>query len=156
MKIVLIGEAPVQGARRPEEWLHPRFCSSGRRLLLYSGWTLAELEACVERRNLYPHPVKAGEWRANQARAFAEIEARTILANAPVVLLGQRVAEAFGILHGDLFRWTRTDLLAQGNAGFVTAAVVPHPSGLNRWWNDLGNQVAARRFLRELMDGRRP
>jgi len=28
---------------------------------------------------------------------------------------------------------------------------MPHPSGLNRWWNELGNLDKARGFARELV-----
>jgi hypothetical protein len=32
----------------------------------------------------------------------------------------------------------------------------PHPSGLNRWWNDPVNEEAARMMLRRLANGELP
>lgn len=40
----------------------------------------------------------------------------------------------------------------------MNMAVIPHPSGVNRWWNDASNVEAARQFLtewRENIDGQR-
>jgi hypothetical protein len=42
-----------------------------------------------------------------------------------VVLLGRRVGDAFGLRSQLLFQWTP---LGDGRA-----AIMPHPSGLNRW-----------------------
>lgn len=57
-----------------------------------------------------------------------------------VVLCGKRVAGAAGLRMGFLGR-----LGAQGR----TLLLVPHPSGVCRWWNDPGCREAARRFLLE-------
>lgn len=42
--------------------------------------------------------------------------------------------------------------LGAGCATFkaVTVFVIPHPSGVNRWWNDAANEQKARRFMEEL------
>jgi hypothetical protein len=56
-----------------------------------------------------------------------------------VLLAGHRVAAAFGVREGYL-----REFVLQG----VPAAVVPHPSGVNRWWNDPANVARASAFLR--------
>lgn len=66
-------------------------------------------------------------------------------ADVEFVLLGTRVASAFHLrrrqysfLRGNTFYWL-------GSRRWVT--VVPHPSGVNRWWNDPANREAAARFM---------
>ncbi len=59
-----------------------------------------------------------------------------------LVLLGLRVATAFQMHLVPYFeRRTYRDRLVY---------VVPHPSGVNRWWNDPDNRRQACRFLEEL------
>ena len=58
------------------------------------------------------------------------------------MLLGRAVAAAFGV---------RADYLqARAHDVFEEVVVVPHPSGLNRWWNDPNNERMARRKLKAL------
>ena len=55
----------------------------------------------------------------------------------PFILLGKRVAAAFGVpTNQPWFVW-RADV-----------AVCPHPSGLSRWWNDPENVESCREFWR--------
>jgi hypothetical protein len=66
-----------------------------------------------------------------------------------LVIAGRRACWAYGA------RW---EPLAVGRtslpAGEVTACVIPHPSGLCRWWNDAENLAAARElFPRLTADG---
>lgn len=65
-----------------------------------------------------------------------------------VVLLGANVSRAFGVS----FRKLSEVVLSWHPVGEgLAAAVVPHPSGLNRWWNDPDNRVRARLFLRPVL-----
>jgi len=57
-----------------------------------------------------------------------------------IVLLGRRVEAAFGFGEGPWFTW-------RGNV-----AVSPHPSLINRWWNEQANRIAAARFWGGLVD----
>lgn len=61
-----------------------------------------------------------------------------------MILLGRRVASAVipGGAGFPFFRWTERD--------GARVAVIPHTSGIVRWWNDPENVEAARRFLSEL------
>jgi len=65
---------------------------------------------------------------------------------ALVLLVGKNVASAFGIRDADYF--DRRFLWSSGNdARVIEARIVPHPSGINRWWNDDKNRrTASRRF----------
>ena len=56
-----------------------------------------------------------------------------------VLFLGRKVAEAFG------FDFRRLGYLWWD--GETECAVVPHPSGVNRWWNDWHNRTEASAFL---------
>lgn len=56
-----------------------------------------------------------------------------------IILAGVNVARAFGV--------EPTFLTWQTLRG-VPAAVIPHPSGRNRWWNDQAKTERVREFLR--------
>lgn len=64
-----------------------------------------------------------------------------------VFLVGHRVAAAAG-LSTDYFRWMKI--------GSVPAAVIPHPSGVNRWWNDVENRLEFRSFVGRAFAERAP
>lgn len=62
-----------------------------------------------------------------------------------MLLAGKRVASAFGLDEEYL-----ADPVAFPIGGRPVAVhVVPHPSGVNRWWNEPANRERARAFLAE-------
>lgn len=129
--ILIIGEAPS---------LHgdpavPLEGSVGKRLAEYAGLTWSDYLALTERRNIFQEPV---EWSRVEAKGRAEVMFPQLLGRH-VILLGQRVADAFAF-HWPLLNWV--------SVGGVTVAIVPHPSGKNLWWNEPENRSQARRFLR--------
>lgn len=69
--------------------------------------------------------------------------AMMLLAVAPhnvVILCGRRVASAFGLAApGEWLTWRRH--------GRMHLGLLPHPSGVVRWWNEPENREAARRFM---------
>lgn len=91
-------------------------------------------------------PGSAGRGARFPRRAAEDGRGRVLAAcqGVPVVLFaGRRVARVFGLARAPYFRFVR---LADGGR----RAVVPHPSGVNRWWNDPANVRRARRFLGRL------
>lgn len=77
-----------------------------------------------------------GEWDAGRAREVATAILPDLLNADHVLLLGRRVARAFGIVDWKPFRWHRWDgqwwWRHTQPQRFVT---LPHPSGLCRIWN---------------------
>lgn len=59
-----------------------------------------------------------------------------------VLLAGKRVAGAMG---------ARAGYLEWFDMGGARAAVLPHPSGVNRWWNSAENRARATEFVRECL-----
>lgn len=122
---------------------------SGRRLLKLSGLSEEAFAVQARRVNLTDRwPGKNGKGdrfpRAIRAEVLAEI-AET----CEVVFVGRAVADR--LLGGsvsramEFCRW-----YADVEAGKLYA-VMPHPSGVNLWWNDPRNVRRARRFLREAL-----
>ena len=60
-----------------------------------------------------------------------------------VVLLGMKVAAAFGLHELPLLQWG--DVVAHGSR--FKAARCPHPNPINSWWADYGNHKRACAFL---------
>lgn len=60
------------------------------------------------------------------------------------VIVGNKTAQAFGLYNVPYFRWVKLGPVR------LNVAVVPHPSGIVRWWNRLANVRKARKFLRSL------
>lgn len=61
-----------------------------------------------------------------------------------VVLAGQRVAAAFRVRGVALGAWVEVEIAG----ALFEATVLPHPSGVNRWWNEQAHRRAGARFLR--------
>ena len=143
-RVVIIGRAPS----RTSDHRQPLSGPSGERLAFLCDLTMAEFAARFERRNLLDAwQGKAGKGdafvRAPEARALAE-GLRAGLATRRVVLLGSDVARAFGF-PGEPFLFG-----AHWGGSF---AFCPHPSGVNRWWNDPENFERARLFWHTLARG---
>lgn len=133
MRTVIVGEAPIASTVGLEA-LGPEG-ASGRHLASLLG---VERASSVARTvNLFDHVVET--WCAPAARDRAE----HLLAHFTArrwILCGRRVAAAFGVDAADWMTWQplATDRLV---------AVLPHPSGLNHWWNEEANVVLASDFL---------
>lgn len=148
---LIVGEAPSMRTSRP-------FAGrSGERLADLAGVPLEQLRSRFRLVNLlayWPGPSASGK-----GSAFPLAEARSRAGETPLppgsLLCGRRVAQAFGLGRAPFLEWVEGD--ARGGrtngAGRPTArvAVIPHPSGVCRWWNDPENVDAARRFLREAL-----
>lgn len=89
--------------------------TAGRRLFECSGFSLEEYEAAFERVNLLPRDKTWDQKKAARAAARLRIEP-----GRKVILLGQAVARAF----------------REAGKDYHGMAVIPHPSGLNRKYND--------------------
>lgn len=101
--------------------------------------------------------------RAGDEESIARIRERSaslieMLRGRQVVAIGRVVGRALtGTACEGWMRWAVLDpsgLSSRTDLGVV--AVLPHPSGLNRWWNDARNRASARAFLREVALGLGP
>ena len=137
VKPLIVGEAPSMRTSRP-------FAGrSGERLAELAGTSLESIRDRFRLVNLlghWPGPDASGKGSAfpmEQARPAAA----TLRLPGGSLLCGRRVAAAFGLANAPYFAWRDVD----GRR----VAVIPHPSGVSRWWNDPANVDAARSFLRE-------
>lgn len=136
---IVIGENPGPNTH-PDLPLFPDPpTSSAGRLLAMSGLKAGEYLGGLYRRNLVDHH----EWSWSEARETAR-ELLTALFDQPknlrVVLCGLKVAKAFDA-PGDFWDPFRLDTRQ-------TAVVIPHPSGMNRLYNDRVNRNLTGRWMR--------
>lgn len=138
-RLVIVGENPhrTSVAHRPALSLTG---SSGRNLCAWAGWPWLTYLRRTERTNLFLDPQPT--WDAEEARRRAEA---MWFGDRRVLLLGTRVARAFDADTWPIFEWR--PLLGWG----AEAARIPHPSGLNRAWNDVDVRTQAREFLGGLL-----
>jgi len=144
-RLILIGEAPGPGKKGPT--LQGR---AGKRLAGFVGITLDDLVRQADLLNLldeYPGPT----FPKARGRSAAAMLSPT-LADQRVIALGQNVAHCLGLIperdRFPILLWTPLDLWGGKNLR-CRAAVVPHPSGLNRWYNVSANRDLVREFLCE-------
>jgi uracil-DNA glycosylase len=150
-KPIIVGQAPARG--RDEA---PAFTSaSGARLakLAGVGTTGEDLQKYFETMNLTSRyggkQGKGDRFDLAAARSTAgnllewlagQEQSRTVL------FMGRGVAKAFG--------FGKKQYLEPWVWKFHTLVVFPHPSGVNRWWNDPWNVHAAERMLGNLVRGK--
>lgn len=157
MKTLLVGEAPGRGYEG-----QPAFSSaSGQRLTKLLGQDVREVFYCwnllADSQPLGNKGTKfpTGEARQSAKRLLWALETPAAKGREVRMLLaGSRVASAFKLRHWQLFEWsdmwTRSTLLLNKGAPWlheIKYAVIPHPSGVNRWWNEPDNVERARKFL---------
>jgi len=98
--------------------------------------------------NLYD--TEPPRWDRQEARAIAEWWCRTNESfMRPLLLLGQKVCDAFGVSDPEWLEWYASQL-------WRPMIAVPHPSGLNRWYNDSENAARAGDLLRKVCTGELP
>jgi len=141
---LLIGQAPGKGwSGDPEEILCGKV---GKRLAKLMGISFERYQVDTERVNLldvYPGKDKGGKgdaWPKRKAESKAT-EMLPLLEDKTVVFLGRNVADAFGFSDLSYLQWR------YGTGVAERVAVIPHPSGIVRWWNDARNRKEAQRFL---------
>lgn len=144
MKPVIIGQAPG-----PNSGPTPFDGLSGDRLARYMGFEgRGELRTRVDLMNVlksYPGPKgsKGDAFPLRRARRGAQKIARQ-LHGRRVLLAGKQVARAFGVRTG-YFQWSAHE------KGFEVA-VIPHPSGVNHWWNDRANRLLFATFVQAILE----
>lgn len=171
-KILILGESPnAETAGKPHLWLLPDDSgkqNTANRLLRWSGLSRERYLELFDRDNaLRRLPKRAGKGRAFSRKAAIESLGKRFEAwcrqQRRVIVLGFRLSRCFAWYddRGLRFQWWEQRLrpLQWIRATLVPdpdlletfpAAIVPHPSGINRWWNDHDNRAAARRFFEEL------
>ncbi len=140
VKPLIVGEAP---GRRGGE---PIAGAVGRRLAAWSGLSFEDFARAFDRVNvLDAWPGSAGKgskFTLDVARSRAVAVRRRFTRGRVVVMLGQRVPRAFNVMASYF------DPIAVGGARVF---VVPHPSGINRWYNDADNVATMAAFMRRLV-----
>ncbi len=141
---LLIGQAPSRTGD-PSQPLRG-YC--GMKLASLFGISTASYLKRFDRNNLINHyPGKNGKgdfFDLLEARDRA-IDTTIMIAIIPrpyVLLIGRNVARAF---RKNQRYFERFDL--HGSPAYV----VPHPSGISRWWNEPGNRAKAQRFFKRLI-----
>jgi uracil-DNA glycosylase len=137
MRLLIVGEDygdTSPSLRSPE---HALSGDSGRRLAAMIGVPLADFLESTDRMNVVDTP---DEWGDKQRVQWGLVQVVGAMRDRDVILLGGKVSRALGI-YIPRFEWS-------ARAG-SRIAVMPHPSGRNRFWNDPDNVEKAEAFLRE-------
>lgn len=140
-------------SRRPEHALYPEPSGcTGHRIFMMLKSVLPEISeedylSKFDRRNM----LVGEEWKLELAR-HAAADIWPLTRGRKIVMLGAQVCRAMGLSNGSR---AVPPLCWQTVATYGGAqwAQVPHPSGLNRWYNQPGNRAAAAAFLAELYRG---
>lgn len=141
MKALLVGEANPYG-RDPLMALYPYPAqSAGGRLCKLLGMSTQAYLNTFDRVNLYALPPR--KWSDKLAAEHAERVLREHPRSFPIVLLGRRVATAFGFKTIPFFR----EISRLVDVTYCTFIIVPHPSGRCHIWNDEATVAELRRLL---------
>lgn len=144
---LIIGEAPGKNGD-PSKPCEGRI---GARLAACAGITYEEYLTLFDRINLLdeqPQDAPKGmAFNVKQAGKIARAMEPTLEERPLVLLLGKRVAGAFGFTGAEYFQMTTLGRIAAQTPFYI----VPHPSGVNRWWNELGNELQMIRFMHSIV-----
>jgi len=142
-KIGLVGQAP---SRRGDP-RKPLAGPNGQKIARLGGMSYDELIAC---RRKHLNTLRSGKRGKGNAfdQAKGNVNAADVLLDwrvERIVLLGKNVARCFGFR--DL------PFLAEIRIYGRRFLIFPHPSSVNRWWNERENERRARQFLQRFLRG---
>jgi hypothetical protein len=136
VKALLVGETnPLSDLPEHALYPYPKGCSGERMQRLVTGLTVQGYLRTFDRVDLC-----VGRWSIVAARRRSQELLET--PRPCVVLLGAKVCHAFGV---EFEPFTRPELRAGSRT--QAAVVLPHPSGLNRLWQEAGAYDRAQRLL---------
>jgi uracil-DNA glycosylase len=143
-KIGLVGQAP---SRRGDP-RKPLAGPNGQKIARLAGISHDELIGC---RRMHLNTRYSGKRRKGDAfnRAKGTVKAADVLLDwrvERIVLLGKNVARCFGLRD--------VPFLAEIRIYGRRFLIFPHPSGINRWWNERRNERRARQVLQRFLRGR--
>jgi uracil-DNA glycosylase len=135
---------------------------SGDFLARLAGCSLQELHDRWTIRNVLKNfpgrdPSGRGDaFPAEEARQPGEeILRRAISCHAKVLVLGKRAAEALGLTDARYLEWykkSQANPWHKDTPDTATIGILPHPSGINHWWNEPGRLVRAAKFMEEFLE----
>lgn len=149
---ILVGELNPHGVDPAHALLDEPRGASGWRLRMILGLT-TESYLALRRYNLC-----TTRWSLRSARTRAQ-EIRDAHPGRVLVLLGVKVAGAFGLQDGHPFsavgesyrdRYSTREAIAMEVGERPTYVLLPHPSGLNRAWNEPGAVERTRALMRRV------
>lgn len=127
---------------------------NSRRLAQLAGVSEREFHervVCLNVLSEYPGPRGKGDaFPMEEARRCATRETARWECGDRVIFAGQAVARAFGFA-GDWFEWRDFGADNELTEVDVRAAMIPHPSGVSRFWNDAENVRMVERFMRGIV-----
>jgi uracil-DNA glycosylase len=152
-RVMFVGQAPSKSTQKQQVPFSGR---SGVRLAALLGTTLAELHEKYRFVNIldrWPGGADSSHPRGDRfPMCQARRQARKLmpsLVGSTVVLCGKNVRDAFGFTE-DFFE---VGACFCGKSSAFCYATIPHPSGVNHWWNAPENVERAGEFLREFVQG---
>jgi len=142
-KPLIIGEAPGKNGD-PSTPIEGRI---GRRLAECCGISFEEFLETFSRRNLLDTQPqdngKGADFNVKAAGRVARELEKQFVPGQVVLILGKRAAAAFRFIDVDYFQ----RFVVNGASVYV----VPHPSGVNHWWNELENELQMIRFMKRIV-----
>lgn len=152
MKLIFVGQAPS----RETDGKPPFTGKCGRFLAELMGLTQEEMLRTHEFMNVLDHwpgaSFKGDKFPVPEARIAAKKKLEQ-LRGRTVVLLGHNVARAFDCKSFRYFEWY--EIRNPENFSEVVVplmTIVPHPSGVNRYYNDPTKRLIVSKFLRTIAD----
>lgn len=153
---VLIGEAPATA-----DFAVPFTGRSGSSLAKYFGDEfmadvgLVAVNVC---QRVQPRAKKGSQFNSKQMKIAIESTIAALLlvdrANEDrtfIMIAGKRLASAVGLTVKNYFERVRLpDKYVDLESYDVECCMIPHPSGVNTWWNDRRNRSLARQFAYRL------
>lgn len=149
--LIILGEAPGNYPKYDHErhalFPYPARCS-GARLCEFMGMRRSEY-IDIRRRNLldfYPGKLgKGARFPIGEARkAVTAIYAQNELTGSNILLVGMRLAEVFGYKGEEILTWHHRKA--------YNYAIVPHTSGICRWWSNEDNKEQGVAFLHRVAE----
>lgn len=142
MKPLLIGEAPAPGSHANDPAFSGR---SGHRIAeLIGGSLFKHFDTINLLEDHQPREQKGSSFDLPRAREVAKGVLVGVEDGRTLVLAGRRVAAAFDVV---FLKYLQKTVLKLPGKKRVTVFLLPHPSGVNRWWNDHDNVEKARHLL---------